>query len=286
MLLEALFEVKGAFAATRHLLALTPEMSDNILGGPMPTGHVDERSRPRAVRVRDELTQRIDRGLLPAGSRLPSEPALALELGVSRATLREALRALESEGLVRRMWGAGTYVADSRRVANSLDLNFGVTDAIRAAGMQAGIEQARHAMEPATVSEAARLELEPGSDVLVVERVRTADGKPVVLSRDIMPGRLIKRPDLADEMLGRSIYEVLERDLGLVIHHGVASFRPVRADLTVARRLGIPRGELLLAIWQVDYSEDGAPVLSSYEYHLADAFEFTVLRRGPGRRLS
>ena len=114
---------------------------------------------------------------------------------------------------------------------------------------------------------------------------RTADGKPVVLSRDILPGRLIaKQPELADEMLKRSIYEVLERDLGVVIHHGVASFRPVRAEVTVARQLGVPRGELLLAIWQVDYSEDGVPVLSSYEYHLADAFEFTVLRRGPGRR--
>ena len=170
-------------------------------------------------------------------------------------------------------------------MTNSLDANFGVTDAIRAAGMQAGIEQAGHSMEPATVAEAARLELQPGSDVLVVERVRTADGKPVVLSRDILPGRLIaKQPAVADEMLKRSIYEVLERDLGVVIHHGVASFRPVRADVTVARRLRIPRGELLLAIWQVDYSEDGVPVLSSYEYHLADAFEFTVLRRGPGRR--
>jgi len=256
----------------------------------MPGGPIaerDERSRPRATKVLDELTQRIDRGLLPAGSRLPSEPALASELGVSRATLREALRTLESEGLVRRMWGAGTFVADGRRVANSLDLNFGVTDAIRAAGMEAGIAHAHHSMEPATVSEAERLELQPGSDVLVVERVRTADGKPVVLSRDIVPGRLIAhRPELADQMLKRSIYEVLERDLGIVIHHGVASFRPVPADVTIARRLEVARGELLLAIWQVDYSEDGLPVLSSYEYHLADAFEFTVLRRGPGRRLS
>ena len=72
----------------------------------------------------------------------------------------------------------------------------------------------------------------------------------------------------------------------LVIRHGVASFRPVRAELTVAQRLSVVRGALLLAIWQVDYSEEGTPVLSSYEYHLADAFDFTVLRRGPGRRSS
>ena len=253
----------------------------------MPTNHLEARPRPRAVQVRHELTQRIDSGALAAGSRLPSEPALATELGVSRATLREALRAMESEGLLRRMWGSGTFVADGRRVANSLDLNFGVTDAIRAAGMTAGIASARHSMEPATVSEATRLGVPPGSDVLVVERVRTADGKPLVLSRDILPGRLLAdRPELADEMLRRSIYEVLEKDLGLVIHHGVASFRPVQADVTVARQLGIPRGELLLAIWQVDYSEEGTPLLSSYEYHLADAFDFTVLRRGPGRRFS
>ena len=244
------------------------------------------RARPRSVSVRDMITDRIDRGLLAAGSRLPSEPTLATELGVSRATLREALRTMEGEGLVRRMWGSGTYVAQSSRVANSLDMNFGVTDAIHAAGMQAGTQDGRHWFEPASAGEAAQLNLQPGQDVLVVERVRTADGKPVVLSRDILPAHLlVEHEGVADQMLHRSMYEVLERDLGLVIHHGIASFRPVRADLTVARRLAIPRGELLLAIWQVDYSEAGVAIVSSHEYHLADAFDFTVHRRGPGRRL-
>src|SRR6266545_666077 len=197
------------------------------------------RPRLRSVSVQDELRQRIDQGRLPAGTRLPSEPDLAAELGVSRATLREA-------------------IADGR-----------------------------HWTEPASVGEATRLELEPGQDVLVVERVRTAEERAVVLSRDVFPARLVGvRPQVVEQMLQRSIYEVLERDLGVVIHHGVATFRPVRADHAVARRLGVPRGELLLYLWQVDYSEEGAAVLSSHEFHLADAFDFSVVRRGPGRRFT
>jgi GntR family transcriptional regulator len=245
------------------------------------------RPRLRSVSVQNELRQRIDRGELPAGARLPSEPERAAKLQVSRATLREALRAMELEGLVRRRQGSGTFVADHPRMANSLDVNFGVTDAIRAAGMTAGIARARHWVESASAGEAALLELEPGQDVLVVERVRTAEGKPVVLSRDLFPSRLLAGHDLAvREMLERSIYDVLERDLGIVISHGVARFRPVRADHAVAGHLGVPRGELLLYLWQVDYAQDGTPVVSSHEFHLADAFDFTVVRRGPGRRLT
>jgi GntR family transcriptional regulator len=255
----------------------------------MQTANGGARARPRllSATVQDELRQRIDQGRLPAGSRLPSEPDLAAELQVSRATLREALRGLEEEGLLRRRQGSGTYVADRPRMANSLDVNFGVTEAIRAAGMRAGIANGRHWVEPASAAEAARLELEPGQDVLVVERVRTAEDKPVVLSRDVVPSRLVgDRPQVVERMLHASIYEVLERDLGVVIHHGVARFRPVRADHAVAGRLGVPRGELLLYLWQVDYAEDGAAVLSSHEFHLADAFDFTVVRRGPGRRFT
>jgi GntR family transcriptional regulator len=252
-----------------------------------PPRGIRARPRLRSVSVQDELKQRIDRGELAAGARLPSEPELAAELQVSRATLREALRTMELQGLLRRRQGSGTFVAEHPRMATSLDVNFGVTDAIRAAGMTAGIAQARHWVEPAPAGEAALLELEPGQDVLVIERVRTAEGKPVVLSRDLVPSRLVGGNDRAVQgMLERSIYDVLERDLGIVISHGVARFRPVRAGHAVAARLGVPRGELLLYLWQVDYAEEGTPAISSHEFHLADAFDFTVVRRGPGRRFT
>lgn len=245
------------------------------------------RPRSRAVSVHDELSHRIEHGQVPAGSKLPAETELAAEFGVSRATLRDALRSLESEGLVRRMQGSGTFVTQRVRVANNLDVNFGVTDAILAAGMRAGSEAGRFWLEPAGSSEAERLGVDPADDVVVMERVRTADGRPVVLSRDIFPERLVRDDTgIVEEMLQGSVYEVFERRLGLVVHHGVASFRPVQADRSLAERLGVVRGDLMLYLWQVDYAETGEALVSSHEYHLADAFDFSVVRRGPGRRLS
>lgn len=241
------------------------------------------RSRSKTVSVRRHIaTRMLD---VPAGSQLPPEPELAAELGVSRATLREALRSLEDEGLVRRTRGAGTFVADRPRMANNLDANFGVTDAIRASGMEPGIKHVAVRVEAASAEEAESLDLEPGEDVVVVDRVRTADGRPVVVSRDILALRVTGDDPVVLEKLERSsVYEFLERELGVVVHHGLATFRPIRADGYVASRLEVPRESLLLYIRQVDFDESGGPVLSSHEHHLADAFEFSVVRRGPGRR--
>jgi GntR family transcriptional regulator len=91
-------------------------------------------------------------------------------------------------------------------------------------------------------------------------------------------------PSILAKLETTSVYEVLERDLGVVIHHGLATFRPTRADGHVASRLRVPRETLLVYIRQVDFDEGGRPVVSSHEHHLADAFEFSVVRRGPGRR--
>jgi DNA-binding GntR family transcriptional regulator len=63
----------------------------------------------------------------------------------------------------------------------------------------------------------------------------------------------------------------------------VVTVEPVRADRALARRLSVKAGSLLMFLRQVDFSADGQPVLLSEEHHLADAFEFSVVRRGPGR---
>ena len=55
----------------------------------------------------------------PAGAQLPSEPKLSKQLGVSRATLREAMRVFEAQGLLRRRQGAGTFVVGQVSVLDS-----------------------------------------------------------------------------------------------------------------------------------------------------------------------
>jgi GntR family transcriptional regulator len=233
--------------------------------------------------VRDELAGRITSGAIPPGSRLPPEPQLAEDLGVSRATLREALRSLEEDGFVTRRRGAGTFAAHRPRLLNNLDVNFGVTESIRASGMHPGTVDARVGLAPASAQEAAALDIDPGAPVVTLERVRTADGRRVVFSRDVVARALVGEETLA-RLDNGSVYDLLESSADIAIQHGVVTLEPIAADRLLSRKLKIPTGSLLLYLRQIDYDRSGDPVLLSHEYHLGDAFEFSVVRRGPGRR--
>lgn len=236
-----------------------------------------------SFRVRDDLLSRIASGRIPPGSKLPPEPALAEELGVSRPTLREALRSLEEDGFVTRTRGAGTYATHRPRLRNNLDVNFGVTEAIRAAGMEPGTSMTAVHSGGADDEEAAALDLQPGDPVVRLERLRTADGDPVVLSVDVVAASRIAASELSSMPLDGSLYELLEAH-GTPVEHGVVRIEPARADRSLAKRLAVKSGALLLYLHQVDFGREGEPLLLSHEHHLAEAFEFTVVRRGPGRR--
>jgi hypothetical protein len=102
------------------------------------------------------------------------------------------------------------------------------------------------------------------------------------------PGKIIgDRADVAEQMLRRSIYEVLERDLGIVINHGVAELPPGQGGphLSPGCWASVP-GSCCSTCGRSTTPRAERPVLSSHEYHLADAFDFSVVRRGPGRRFS
>ena len=242
--------------------------------------------RPLFLTVKEEIERLVaERGLEP-GSQLPSEMELSVQLGVSRVTLREALRALEEEGRIVREHGLGTFVRESgRRVKNELGQHLGVTELIEGMGMQAGtMEQSiREAPADPQVSECLRIPI--GSPVLVIERVRTADAKPVVYSLDYLPESVVQRCPGIYTFSG-SLYRFLEQECGLDIDTGEGAVAPISADSLIARKLRVPRRSPLLMFEQVDCDLTGTPIVYGREAFATGAFRFIFRRESRSFRLS
>ncbi len=242
-----------------------------------------------AAVVAEDLRRSIEARALGADGRLPSEPELARRMGVSRATIRQAVTELEEAGFVRRRQGRGTFVTgQATTLRNNLNVNSGVTDLIAAAGWTPGTADVTLEQRGANREEAAALEVERGAGVVVVQRTRLADGRPVVAVEDVLAADRLASAgfgaeDLAAALATEALYDVLDR-LGLAVHHGIADIRPARALGDVARRLTMKAGSLVVLIEQIDFTVEDQPVLFSRERHQPDIFQFRVYRRGPGSR--
>jgi GntR family transcriptional regulator len=230
-----------------------------------------------------ELRQAILGGMFRPGSQLPTEAELCEVLGVSRTVVREALRVLEDDGLVTRRHGVGTFVRD-RPILKNLNLNFGTTEMIESAGMTPGNSHLAIRSESADEEIAEQLRIAPGTAVVTVERVRTADGHPVVYSLDTLSESLFERAQVDPKLfMTESLYNILQTSLGQVIEYGIARLLPMNAPESIAEKLQLPTNALTMYIVQTDYSGDDMPLVYSREYHLPDAFDFIVWRRGPTR---
>jgi GntR family transcriptional regulator len=237
-----------------------------------------------ASRVREEVRDRIRDGRLSDGVQLPPEVELATSLGVSRTTVREALLQLEQEGLVIRRHGHGTFVRSSARLRGSLNANLSATEVIRSHGMEPGTSHARIERRTPPPGVAEQLRLSASDIVIQLERVRTADGRPVIFTIDMMPARLFEDAAVEPEALldpALSLYRLYAERLGRSITDGQASIRLTRADALAAERLAMPVDSPILQLEQVDATAEGEPVLFSIESYVADTFEFSVHRRGP-----
>jgi GntR family transcriptional regulator len=228
----------------------------------------------------NELRQAITEGTFRPGSQLPTEAELCEMLGVSRTVVREALRVLEDGGLVTRRHGVGTFVRN-HPILKNLNFNFGITEMIESAGLKPGTSHLSIRKENADEEKASQLRVAVGTPLTTVERVRTADGRPVVFSMDTLADTLIERASFDLERLRtESIYDIFQNTLGQAVEYGIARLLPIVAPNHVAEKLQLPSESLALYIVQTDYSANDEPLVYSCEYHLPDAFDFLVWRRG------
>jgi GntR family transcriptional regulator len=229
--------------------------------------------------VKDEIEESISKGEFKPADKLPSEYKLAKKYGVSRMTLREALRALEEEGLVARKQGAGTFVkASSQRIKSILDINYGVSEMIMNMGFRPGTQEIKMEEVLADSHLAKALNIARGAKIITIERVRSADKIPVVYSLDMIPASIL--PDIKDiKELGESVYDFLEKKCNVILSSSMARLFPTKAVRKLANKLNIKINSPLFLLEQTDTDQAGRPVMFSREYFVSDYFDFVIYRR-------
>jgi GntR family transcriptional regulator len=229
---------------------------------------------PLYLQIAEGLLDRIESGELAPGDRLPPERELSEMLGVNRLTLRRALRTLESQGLLTRKQGKGTYVAAPKIERQAAQL-VSFTRGMRRRGFTPGIRLIGVEERPAEASIARELRLPTSAPVYDILRIRTLNQEPVLLERYALSVRRfpgLTRFDLA----ARSIYEVLQVEYGVAIQRARQSLEPAVAGEFEAGLLAVRVGVPLMLERRLSYDSRGDPVEHGRDLYRGDRFRFVT----------
>jgi GntR family transcriptional regulator len=230
----------------------------------------------RVAQVADALREAIITGVYAPGDRLPTETGLAAMHEVSRATVRQALRELETVALVRTQHGVGSFVVDRPAVRAGLERLDSITESIRATGREPGMEYKSRVIRPLLPEEAGKLGLPGDASALEVRRSILADGEVVAYSYDLIPLGVFPVDGDPDELDG-SIFHYLRERLGRFPHRGVAEIHAVDSDhIGWEGHPGHP--SLYLLLDQVHFDKDQNALMYSRTYFIDGRYTFSVIR--------
>jgi GntR family transcriptional regulator len=231
------------------------------------------------VQVRDRLLRTIEeRGLRP-GDQIPTEAEVTALFGVSRSTVREAVRLLERDGVVRTEHGRGRFLAaaGALRVERPIDRFESVTEMLSGLGYHVTTAVVSVDEDGASPAEAAALGLEVGTPVLRLARLRYGDERPLLYTvdtvpRDCLPGAVAHRDwsgSLTEALAGH----------GHAVDSSVARIRAVELPPHVTERHALAGLGPWLLVEETCVSRTGRRVLFAQDYHRGDDIAFHVVRR-------
>lgn len=229
--------------------------------------------------VADDLRRRILQSEIGAGERMPGEQALATQYGVSRGVIRNALAALQRRGLVASHPGSGWRVRADFRTQEFAEMR-SFAQWARSRRLTPGGLVVRQERVPANAVDARVLRMRAGEEVLRVTRVRTLDGRPVMVERTTYPPRVAPVIEAlpADEP---SVMTAMQ-DAGIVMAFGTHRIDTVAASGEDAELLGLRRSTRLLRLRRETKSSDGIPIEYGDDCYAPDTVTFEVHASGSG----
>jgi GntR family transcriptional regulator len=216
---------------------------------------------------------------LPAESRLPSEPELARRMGVSRATLREAMRSFEGQGMIRRRQGVGTFVVAKVPVLDSgLEVLESIETLAQRTALSVNMGELQVEQVEADQDYATALNVPVGTYLTQVARVIYTENRPIAYLVDTLPADILPSADIETGFTGSVLDLLLHRGDPKLIQSRT-DIRAIGASQEVARALQIQRDDVLLHFVAYLYSTEGRVADYSFSYFLPGYFRFHVVRK-------
>lgn len=214
-----------------------------------------------------------------SGEQLPSEPKLAVELGVSRASLREAMRTFETRGLLQKKQGVGTFVIHPTTVFDTSLENLNSLETIAdQLGLDVSMGDLRMNRRTVDHELSQTLELPENEEILRVSRVILADNRPVAYLEDNLPVDVISEDEVEKNFTGSVLDMLLRRD-DIPLASSKCEISSIGATQNLAQALDIQRHDPLLVFSSLLFSTRGRIIDSSFSYFLPGYFHFHIVRR-------
>ncbi len=215
-----------------------------------------------------------------AAGRIPSETSLADQLGVSRTTIRDALSRLELEGTIYRKQGAGTFVNEAGlQIKTRLEEIWAYETMLEAHGYTPSTRIISVAEKAAQPQIASQLKLNPGDNLLTIQKLFLADDQPVILTHTYLPTALINQPYNADDF-HLPMYQFLTKRCGQSLAYYLSEIVPILAPDQVAQTLNLPDKETaLISFEELAYNQDNQIILKTCSYFRDDLLRLRLIRR-------
>ena len=241
------------------------------------TGGRINRSSPLPYyhQLKQLLVQEIARRGLRPGDLLPGDHALCDTYDVSRTVVRQALTELEFEGVIERIKGKGTFVAQPKTAEGLVQSLTGLFEDVAARGGHLRSDVRTLRVVPADSHIAAELRVEPDTPVVLLERLRFVEELPWVLTVTHLPHDLVPGLEYED-LTNQSLYALLENRYGVRLVRGRRSVEATLAGQVLAGALEIPVGAAVLTLRSLSVDADDRPVESFVAYHRGDRSRFEV----------
>jgi GntR family transcriptional regulator len=184
--------------------------------------------------ARQQVLELIER--LGIGTAIPSERQLSADLGVSRLTVRAALDELAREGYLVRRRGSGTYVQQPKISQHLTMTSF--SEDMRRRGMSPSSRTLSLTRQLAGPRLGRSLNVSPGAEIVVVKRLRLADGVSMAIETLHIPAGVV--PDVKPSDLDGSFYELLRSRYGVEIASATQAIEPTVTNEEESAALGVP----------------------------------------------